>query len=121
MPKDDFLKEQMKAFGVDYEQEVTGDIAQHMAMEKRRAMITFMQFVMDRADGRQWVYNILDLFRVFSCPFVSGQPDGTAFMSGIQAAGHYVLNDVMAARPEQFSVMMQEEQNRKKVLAQAKS
>ncbi len=104
---------QLENFGVDAVQIKRGNIDQHLAEEYRRNMLSVVGDLMSDMKGRQWIYEQLTICRVFTSPFVPGQPDTTAFLSGMQAYGHKLLDDVMKSAPKLFDVMMQEELGRR--------
>ncbi len=109
---DKFYEDQLKNFGTEAVQIKRGNIDKHLAEEYRRNMLAVVESLMSDMKGRQWIYEQLSVCRVFTSPFIPGQPDTTAFMSGLQAYGHKLLDDVMKAAPKLFDTMMQEEQAR---------
>lgn len=112
---DDVYKRQLESFGTDAVQVKHGNLDKHLVEEHRRNMLGVMQSLMSDMKGRQWVYEQLTICRVFTSSFVPGQPDTTAFLSGLQAYGHKLMDDIMKASPGQFNIMIQEEVARKAV------
>jgi hypothetical protein len=113
---DDFYKKQLEAFGIESVRITKGDINKKRSQERQESMLTMIRLIMDRVEGRQWLYTILDMCRVFTSPFVPGQPDVTAFFSGAQALGHKILADIMVAAPQNYYLMISEEESRKQAL-----
>lgn len=106
-------KKQLEAFGIEAVRITDIDLEKKRQEETRQAMLSVVKALMDRTEGRQWIYSKLDMCKVFTTPFVPGQPDGTAFFSGVQSVGQNLLSDVMEASPENFYTMIQEENARK--------
>lgn len=106
---DKFYEDQLKNFGTEAVQIKRGNIEKHLAEEYRRNMLAVVESLMSDMKGRQWIFEQLSICRVFTSPFVPGQQDTTAFLSGLQAYGHKLLDDVMKSAPKSFEIMMQEE------------
>lgn len=110
---DKFYKDQLENFGTEAVQIKHGNIDKHLSEEYRRNMLSVISTLMNDMKGRQWIFEQLTICRVFTSPFTPGQPDVTAFFSGLQSYGHKLLDDIMKAAPKQFDAMMQEEIARK--------
>lgn len=110
------FKKQLEQFGTEAIRLVRGDISKKRQQDRQEATNTIIKFLMERVEGRQWAYAQLDMCRVFSSPFVAGQSDVTSVLMGLQMYGHTLLADIMAAAPEQFYVMNQEENARRQAV-----
>lgn len=113
---DETYKKQLEAFGIEQARFVKGDPAKKRQEERQEATIAVVRALMERIEGRQWLYAQLDICGVFTVPFVPGQPDVSNLLAGAQAYGHTLLRDIMLAAPENFYVMVQEEAARKAAL-----
>lgn len=107
------FKEQLDRWGTESVQIVRGNISEKRQEERHNTTISVIRALMERIEGRQWLYAQLDMCKVFTSPFVAGKTDVTAFLSGLQAYGHSLLADIMAASPNEFPAMLQEEATRR--------
>lgn len=85
-----------------------GDIKRLQKAAEFEAMVNVVKALMDNIDGRQWIYNKLDMCGVFTAPIAPGDAYGTHVLCGIQSVGHAILNDVMRAAPDKFPIMLEE-------------
>lgn len=105
---DAYYQKQLAAFGIDSVRITEGDINKKRQEETAEMLLGVVKNLMDRVDGRHWVYSMLEMCQTFSPPFVPGKPDVSNFFSGAQAVGIKIFNDVMKVSPEKFWEMMQE-------------
>ncbi len=110
---DKFYQDQLKNFGVDAVQIPRGGVNKEASEEHRRNMLSVTESLMSDMKGREWMYEQLSILKVFTVPFVPGQPDVSNFFCGLQAYGHKLQNDIMIAAPKQYHVMIEEEAARK--------
>lgn len=105
---DKIFKKQLERFGIESIRVVEGN-ADHQRQQKHfEGSINIVRALMDTMEGRQWMYNKLDFYCVFSTPFVPGKPDSTAFLCGLQEAGHQLQNEIMIAASDKYYEMIQE-------------
>lgn len=109
MAKDKVFDKQLEALGIEYTQVVPVPVTEKFAEEDRLNTSHVIRTLMEDPGGRQWVYAQLDRCRVFTTPFIPGQPDTTAFQSGAQAYGQALLADIMVSSPENFWKMISED------------
>lgn len=107
-----YLK-QLEKFGTESTVFVEGDLAKRQQLEFTEANIDVVKAIMNTIEGRQWLYSKLDMCRVFTSPFVAGDPHGTSFFAGIQSVGQNLLDDIMKASPNNFFLMISEAAARK--------
>lgn len=105
---DSAYQKQLEKFGIESTVIVEGNVEHKRHQEHSESMIGVVSRLMDSMEGRQWIYSKLDFYCVFSTPFVSGKPDSTAFLCGLQEAGHQLQNEIMIASPAQYYLMIQE-------------
>lgn len=113
MSVDDVYKKQLEKFGIESTRVVKVDLSKALSKQKKENNCVVTKLLMESGAGREWIYDILDLCRVFTTPFSPGQPDMTHLLCGAQAVGHKILKDVMDASPEKFYIMTQEESARR--------
>ena len=105
---DKVYQKQLEKFGIESTVIVEGDLNKKRQLEFLEIHNSVVNALMASMEGRQWLYSKLDMCRIFTTPFVASDPYGTAFFSGVQAVGHNLLNDIMAASPENYFLMVQE-------------
>lgn len=110
---DKVYRKQLEKFGVESVRVIPGNLEKKKSEEQRQSMLSIVQMIMDTMQGRQWMWAKLDICGVFTAPIVPGDPYGSHVLSGIQAVGHNLLNDIMMASPQNFSLMAQEAAARK--------
>jgi len=110
---DNAYKKQLEVFGIDSVSAVESEVQKKQVDDEKRVMLSIVRSIMERMEGRQWIYSKLDMCKIFTTPFVPSDSHGTSFFSGIQAVGQNLLNDIMQACPEQFYLMIQEASARK--------
>ncbi len=108
MAKDKTFEKQLEAFGIEQTRVVDVDIKKRARQESGEASLSTIRQIMSTIQGRQWMFDKLDIARVFTAPFAPGQPDTTAFLAGIQAFGQILLQEIMSGAPEEFYTMNQE-------------
>lgn len=68
-------------------------------------------FLLNSMSGRRYLWKLLEHCRVFASVF---EPNSKiAYNSGMQDVGHYILAEIIEARPEAYLLMMKEAQERK--------
>lgn len=82
--------------------------ARKRSARKDRERINFVAAVMESKEGRAWMWGMLTRCRVFDNAFVPGQPDATGFKLGERNVGLFLLQDVMRAAPDAYSIMAKE-------------
>lgn len=110
---DSVYKKQLEKFGIESTRAVDPDPRKLQKAADLEAKIAVTKAIMNSYEGRQWIYNKLDVCSVFTAPIVPGDPYGTHVLAGIQSVGQMLLNDIIEASPEQFTVMLQEAAVRK--------
>lgn len=111
--KDRVFEKQLERFGIEQirvVQEVPGEKRRQLSLETNT---TIIKALMSTIEGREWLYNKLDFYCVNSTPFVAGQPDATAFLCGLQEAGHQLNNEIMLSAPDKYFEMITEAAARK--------
>lgn len=116
---DSFYKKQLDAFGIESTLIVEGDIKRKRQEEYTQAMLNVVRMLMNSVEGRQWLYLKLEMCGVFTTPFIAGKGDATAFLCGMQEVGHLLQRDITVASPENYFLMVQEEEARKKNVDQS--
>ncbi len=105
---DKTYQKQLEKFGIESTRIVEGDPLRKHQEEYVHAMLGIVKQLMSTIEGRQWIYSKLEFYCVNSTPYVAGKPDATAFLCGLQEAGHQLQNEVMLAAPNEYFVMIQE-------------
>lgn len=82
--------------------------ARKKAGKKKVERLRVVGAIMEHADGRKWLYGILERCHIFGNPFVPGQSDSTAFNLGEANIGRLILSDCLAANSESYTIMMTE-------------
>jgi hypothetical protein len=80
------------------------DLARLAEERRRNVVITIMQ----TREGRAWFYTMLSKCGVYTAPFVPGDSHHSAFLAGMQAVGHVLMEEIMGAAPEFYWVMVSE-------------
>lgn len=75
--------------------------------------LKFITAAMQHPEGRAWFYDLLVFTHVVSTPYMSGDSHATAFRCGEQNIGLRILGDIQEAAPEQYLLMIQENQKSK--------
>lgn len=91
----------------------TGDKEQVNNSRKKTARLQadrleFVRASMSFPQGRAWFHDLLFRTKLFSSPFISGDPCLTAFRCGEQNIGLQVLADIQDAAPEEYITMISE-------------
>jgi hypothetical protein len=110
---DAVYKEQLAKFGTEAVRIVKPNLSKKRQEQRQEATQAVIAALMDKIEGRQWLYIQLDVCGVFATPFAPGKADVTAYLCGLQDMGHKLLGDIMATAPEQFHLMLQEENGRR--------
>jgi hypothetical protein len=82
-------------------------IAQKSAKATDDARRGFVSHIMERADGRAYLHDLLVTCHIFAQPF-SPEPTVTAFACGELNVGQRILADIMAYCPDTYVTMMRE-------------
>lgn len=113
MPEDKVLKKQLEAFGIEAIRVIEEKIDPKKKKVLSNASQNIIKALMETIEGREWLYNKLDFYCVNSTPFVAGQPEATAFLCGLQEAGHQLQNEIMLYAPDKYFEMITEATARK--------
>ena len=108
---DKVFKRQMEKFGTEAYQITEPDPLSKSRKRQQAsfdATIDIMKALMSTMEGRQWVYNKLDFYCVHSTPYVPNDSHATAFLCGLQEAGHHLLHEIMIAAANEYPIMLQE-------------
>lgn len=82
--------------------------AQSKQKDQARQQMDDIRTLLETAEGRRFLWRLLGHCRVFESVF---EPNSRmAYNSGMQDVGHFVLGEIMKARPEAYILMMQEHQ-----------
>lgn len=111
---DKFYKKQLESFGIESLRITNVSLNKKIEKERYDSNMDVVKSLMATMEGRQWLYGILDVCRVFTSPFAGEKTHTTAFLAGVQTLGHKFLDDIMKASPEKYYVMVQEENARRK-------
>src|SRR6266702_1556336 len=85
--------------------------AEKAARQQERTRQDIIKGIMSVAGGRSWMLDILESCHVFASSF-SIDSSRMAFSEGERNVGLQLLNDIMAACPDQYVVMMRERNER---------
>jgi hypothetical protein len=91
---------------------------QHVRQAARAARVAdrqqreFVTNLMSNIAGRAWLFSLLEACHVFATSHTANALN-TAFAEGERNIGLLILNDVMAACPDQYVVMMKEANGRR--------
>jgi len=110
---DKFYEKQLEAFGVESVRVTEGDVHKKIKPIEAESSHLIVRAIMERMEGRQWLYSKLDMCGVFTAPIVPGDPYGAHVLIGMQAVGQNLLNDIIQASPDNFYLMTQEAAARK--------
>ena len=80
-----------------------------LAEQQRREVVTG---VMQTIAGRRWILGILEECHIFGTSF-NRDPSTMAFMEGQRDIGLRLLNDIMASCPDDYILMMRENNERR--------
>jgi len=105
---DKTFKRQLEKFGTEQYQAIEPDIQRKQRQTQFEATLDITRALMSTMEGRQWAYNKLDFYCVNSTPFVPNDPYATAFLCGLQEAGHQLQGEILLACPNEYSLMLQE-------------
>lgn len=109
---DSVYKKQLEKFGIESTRIVEGKKEQIRHDDSIQSTQNVIITLMDTIQGRQWIYQKLLSFGIFETPFVAGKTDVSAFMCGLQHAGHLLRAEVEVLCPNEFYLMMQEASSR---------
>jgi len=110
---DNTYKKQLEQFGIESVRVTEGDLQRQQKAIESESTLLVVKTLMERMEGRQWLYSKLDMCGVFTAPIVPGDPYGAHVLMGIQAVGQNLLNDIMRSSPENFYLMTTEAAARK--------
>ena len=87
------------------------DSAGKKQKEVERQQIDDLRKILDSDHGRRFLWRLLVHCRINASVF---EPNSKiAYNSGMQDVGHFVLGEIVKARPEAYLLMMQEHQEKK--------
>ncbi len=112
---DKVFQKQLESFGIESVRIKHDEPKKQDNADGIQNTFSVIKALMDEMKGRQWLYSLLDMCQTFTPSFVPGKPDVSDFCSGIQSVGLKLYGDIMAASPENFYIMLQEEGARKQV------
>lgn len=78
------------------------------AAARRRQQLEMIATVMGSPGGRAWMYDVLLLCNATSTPYSQSSPYDTAFQCGQQNVGLKLLADMQAAAPQEYLLMLKE-------------
>lgn len=64
--------------------------------------------MMDEAEGRLWLFDLLQRCHVFGSPFIAGVGDVTNFQLGEQNIGFKIYNDITEVAMDKYPLMIKE-------------
>lgn len=73
----------------------------------------FIKTIMSLPEGRKWIYNLLEICKVFGNPVILGDPYATHFNIGEQNVGKKLLQDINDCASEQYTLMIKEANDRR--------
>lgn len=82
--------------------------ARKKASRLRKKRTDFVRAMMDRHEGRMWVYDYLVMGHVAEPTHTPGDPYATAYKEGERNVANRMLYDISEAAPDQYMVMMKE-------------
>lgn len=105
---DKVFKKQLEKFGIEQ-----FTVAEEEVLPKKPIVFSesgqnVVRGLMNTMEGREWLYNKLEFYCVNSTPFIPNHPEVTAFLCGLQEAGHQLQNEIMQVAPNEYFVMIQE-------------
>lgn len=77
-----------------------------------RQKLDYMKTIMSTSQGREWIYNLLEICKVFNSPIVMGDTHFTYHNIGEQNIGKKLLQDINQAAPDEYIIMMKEARER---------
>jgi hypothetical protein len=89
------------------------NMARKKAGRKKANRLRIVEAIMQHADGRAWMYGILDRCHIYGSPLVQGDPYATHYMIGESNIGRLILSDVVDAAPDKYLLMIQEAREKK--------
>lgn len=102
------FQKQLDKFGTESTRIVDVPIHQQRREKLIESNGNVIKSMMDSIEGREWLYNKLDFYCVFSTPFVPNSPETTAFLCGLQEAGHQLQNEIMKFASDKYFQMITE-------------
>lgn len=76
--------------------------------ESREAQIGVVRGLMETVQGRQWLWEKLDLCRVFGSTFIPDKPNVGDYLQGVRDIGLNLYQEINAAAPDKIFMMNQE-------------
>lgn len=83
-------------------------LRKRQAGRKKKEQSDFITNVMSDEVGRAWVWSLLSVSHIFSTSVVAGDPYATHVLEGERNIGLRILGDIMAACPQLYVVMTDE-------------
>lgn len=86
--------------------------ARKRSARKKKKDLEVVRLLLSHAEGRAYLWNIMEFGHVHGNPVVPGDPHATYFNLGMQNYGKMILMDVMQF-PTEYVMMCNEARNRK--------
>jgi len=87
--------------------------ARKKAGRKKRGTLEFVKAIMTVPQGREWMYDMLVICKVFGSPLVPGDTHYTYHNLGEQNIGKKLLQDINTSAPDEYVMMIKEANARK--------
>lgn len=84
--------------------------ARKKAGRKKAERLRVVEALMQHEQGRRWVYEWMQACHIYGNPVVMGDPHATYFNLGQENIGKWLLSDVVAAAPDNYLLMLEENQ-----------
>lgn len=88
------------------------NLARKKYSRKKAGHLQVLKALMELADGRMFVYELLEFCHMYQSSFMQGDPYSTAFREGERNVGLRLTADIMSAAPNDYVKMLQEAKNR---------
>lgn len=103
--KDKVFSKQLEQFGTEaYVLQQAAPVRE----ESREAQIGVVRGLMETVQGRQWLWEKLDLCKVFGSTFIPDKPNVGDYLQGIRDYGLNLYQEINAAAPDKIFLMNQE-------------
>lgn len=84
------------------------NIARIKAGRRKTNKLRVVRALMDNAETRMWLYDLLAFCHIGANPFVAGDPYATHIKIGEMNIGNRILSDINDAAPDQYMTMVNE-------------
>lgn len=103
--KDKVFAKQLEQFGTEaYVLQQSTPVRE----ESREGQINVVRELMDTVQGRQWLWEKLDLCRIFGSTFIPDKPNVGDYLQGIRDVGLSIYQEINAAAADKIFLMNQE-------------